>query len=61
MNVKISELTKENNELRKQRNNIIGKPDPLMAMDETEKKDTIKFVNYYKLIYIIKINKTNII
>ena len=42
MNAKISELTKENNELRKQRNNIIGKPDPLMAMAETEKKDIEK-------------------
>ena len=41
MNEKISELTKENNELRKQRNNIIGKPDPLMTMAESEKKDTI--------------------
>ena len=42
MNAKISELTKENTELRKQRNNIIGKHDPLMAMAENEKKDTEK-------------------
>ena len=42
MNERISELTKENNELRKQRNNIIGKPDPLMMMAETEKKDIEK-------------------
>ena len=42
MNAKISELTKENNELRKQRNNIIGKNDPLMASAENEKKDIKK-------------------
>ena len=42
MNERISELTRENNELRKQRNNIIGKPDPLMIMAETEKKDIEK-------------------
>ena len=42
MNAKISELTKENNELRKQRNNIIGKNDPLMASAENEKKDIEK-------------------
>ena len=36
------EESKENNELRKQRNNIIGKPDPLMMMAETEKKDIEK-------------------
>ena len=42
MNAKISELTKENTELRKQRNNIIGKHDPLMAMAENEKKDIEK-------------------
>ncbi len=42
MNERISELTKETNELRKQRNNIIGKPDPLMMMAETEKKDIEK-------------------
>ena len=42
MNEKISELTKENNELRKQRNNIIGKNDPLMASAENEKKDIEK-------------------
>ena len=42
MNEKISNLTKENNELRKQRNNIIGKTDPLMTKAETEKKDIEK-------------------
>ena len=42
MNERISELTRENNELRKQRNNIIGKPDPLMTMAESEKKDIEK-------------------
>ena len=45
MNEKISELTKENTELRKQRNNIIGKQDPLMASAENEKKDIEKKMN----------------
>ena len=45
MNEKISELTKENTELRKQRNNIIGKHDPLMASAENEKKDIEKKMN----------------
>ena len=38
MNEKISELTKKNIELRKQRNNIIGKNDPLLALAENTKK-----------------------
>ena len=42
MNEKIYELTKDNNDLRKQRNNIIGKPDPLITMAESEKKDIEK-------------------
>ena len=38
MNEKIAELTKQNNELRKQRNNMFGKSDPLLALAENEKK-----------------------
>ena len=38
MNEKIAELTKQNNELRKQRNNMFGKSDPLLALAESEKK-----------------------
>ena len=48
MNERISELTRENNELRKQRNNIIGKPDPLMIKAETEKKDIEKKKSQFK-------------
>ncbi len=42
MNEKISALTKENVELRKQRNNIIGKNDPLLALAENKKKNIQK-------------------
>ena len=38
MNEKISELTKENIELRKKRNDIIGKNDPLLSLAQNEKK-----------------------
>ncbi len=38
MNEKIAELSKQNNELRKQRNNMIGKNDPLLALAEKEKQ-----------------------
>ena len=38
MNEKIAELTKQNNELRKQRNNMCGKNDPLLSLAENEKK-----------------------
>ena len=38
MNDKITELTKKNIELRKQRNNLIGKNDPLIVSAENEKK-----------------------
>ena len=50
MNERISELTRENNELRKQRNNIIGKPDPLMIKAETEKKDIEKKKSQFKVL-----------
>lgn len=42
MNEKISELSKQNNELRKQRNNLIGKNDPLLALAEKEKQNIEK-------------------
>ena len=42
MNEKISELSKQNNELRKQRNNLIGKNDPLLALAEKEKQNIQK-------------------
>ena len=38
MNEKIAELTKQNNELRKKRNNMFGKNDPLLSLAENEKK-----------------------
>ena len=38
MNEKILELTKENIELRKKRNEIIGKNDPLLSLAQNEKK-----------------------
>ena len=39
MNNKISELTKQNIELRKQRNNLSGKSDPLLSLAEKEKQN----------------------
>ena len=42
MNEKIAELSKQNNELRKQRNNIIGKNDPLLSLAEKEKQNIQK-------------------
>jgi hypothetical protein len=42
MNEKIAELSKQNNELRKQRNNLIGKNDPLLALAEKEKQNIQK-------------------
>ena len=42
MNDKIAELSKQNNELRKQRNNLIGKNDPLLDLAEKEKQNIKK-------------------
>ena len=42
MNEKILELTKENIELRKKRNEIIGKNDPLLSLAQNEKKSIQK-------------------
>ena len=42
MNEKIAELSKQNNELRKQRYNIIAKNDPLLTLAEKEKQNIQK-------------------